>query len=68
MTCDNQPYECHRERTLACGREKGATWLGHQETIKEGLELDLEGQVGKTGAGKHGVPDHGSEQQLEGQE
>lgn len=48
------------------GDEKGATWLGHQETIKEGLELDLEGQVGKTGTGKHGILDHGSEQQLEG--
>lgn len=49
------------------GEEAGATWLGHQEDlIKGGLESDLEGQVGKTGTGRHGVPNHGREWHLEG--
>ena len=42
------------------GEEAGATWLGHQEDLIKGrLESDLEGQVGKTGTGRHGVPNHG---------
>lgn len=49
------------------GEEAGATWLGHQDDlIKEGLESDLEGQVEKTGIGRHGDLDHGSEQHVEG--
>ena len=49
------------------GEEVGATWLGHQhDLIKGGLESDLEGQVEKTGIGRHGVLNHGSKQHLEG--
>lgn len=49
------------------GEEAGATGLGHQDDLtKEGLESDLEGQVEKTGIGRHGVPNHGSEQHVEG--
>lgn len=49
------------------GEERVVTWLGHQEDpIKGRLESDLEGQIGKTGTGRHGILSHGSERYLEG--